>query len=254
MLPAMVGRAAAHGLRLISYDRPGYGDSPASPGRCVADAAADARAIAGQLGLTRIGAWGYSGGAPYALACAALAPDLVAAACVFASLAPPDAAGLDYLASWPPQARAEIELFRSDPEQARAKRWAAAAQRLPALATAGGWLEMWGETHATASPERAAAADYLAAVQQDTLCRSDQGWWDDNVAFLTPWGFDVADISVPVQLWHGERDQAVPSAHGHWLAGQVPGVQAHFLPEDDHGSIQDDHLDEAFGWLARQLC
>ena len=101
-----VESAAQHGLRLISYDRPGYGDTPPVPGRTVADAAAETRAIAGALGLTRIGVWGFSGGGMFALGCAAAAPDLVAAAAVLASFAPYGMAGLDWAAGRNPPDRA----------------------------------------------------------------------------------------------------------------------------------------------------
>ena len=80
--------AAARGLRLISYDRPGYGGSAAQPGRSVADCAADVRAICAALGIERLAMWGISGGGPHVLACAALLPDLIAAAASLASPAP----------------------------------------------------------------------------------------------------------------------------------------------------------------------
>ncbi len=251
--PAVDLAATGYGLRLISYDRPGYGDSTASPGRSVADAAADARAIAAELGIDRMATWGYSGGGPFALACTALLPGLVVAACVFASLAPVDGPGLDFLAGWADEDREEFELFFEQPARARELRWAQAEERLPALASAAGWLELFGETADSASAETRALADYLALVQQDTLCRGDQGWWDDNVALLTPWGFDPASIEAPVQLWHGELDVSVPPAHGHWLASRIPAVDARFPATDDHGSIQDGHLAQAYEWLTRQL-
>jgi len=69
--------AAARGLRLISYDRPGYGESTPQPGRTMADCAADVRAICAVLGIEKLVTWGLSGGGPHVLACAALLPDLV---------------------------------------------------------------------------------------------------------------------------------------------------------------------------------
>jgi len=50
--------AAARGLRLIGYDRPGYGGSTPQPGRTVADCAADVRAICAELGVDRLAMWG----------------------------------------------------------------------------------------------------------------------------------------------------------------------------------------------------
>ena len=87
--------AAVRGLRLIGYDRPGYGGSTPHPGRSVADCAADVRAICAELGIDRLAMWGISGGGPHVLACAALLPDLVTAAASLASLAPIGAEGLD---------------------------------------------------------------------------------------------------------------------------------------------------------------
>jgi pimeloyl-ACP methyl ester carboxylesterase len=77
--------AAERGLRLIGYDRPGYGESSPQPGRTVADTAADVRAICVDLGIDRLATWGHSGGGPHVLACAALLPDLVTAAASLAS-------------------------------------------------------------------------------------------------------------------------------------------------------------------------
>jgi pimeloyl-ACP methyl ester carboxylesterase len=85
--------AAARGLRLISYERPGYGGSSPQPGRTVADCAGDVRAICAELGIDRLATWGISGGGPHVLACAALLPDLVTAAASLASLAPYGAEG-----------------------------------------------------------------------------------------------------------------------------------------------------------------
>jgi pimeloyl-ACP methyl ester carboxylesterase len=88
-----VADAAERGLRLISYDRPGYGGSTPQPGRAVADCTADVRAICAGLGIGKLAMWGLSGGGPRVLACAALLPDLVTAAAALASFAPYGADG-----------------------------------------------------------------------------------------------------------------------------------------------------------------
>lgn len=73
-------RDALHqGIRLFSYDRPGYGGSDAQPGRVVADCAADVNVIVDALGIERFAVWGISAGG------AAIYPTL---------LSPPDAASL----------------------------------------------------------------------------------------------------------------------------------------------------------------
>src|SRR5688500_4648224 len=58
------------GVRMLTYDRPGYGLSDPLPGRCVADAVADIAAVLDAAGLGRVGVIGGSGGGPHALAAA----------------------------------------------------------------------------------------------------------------------------------------------------------------------------------------
>jgi pimeloyl-ACP methyl ester carboxylesterase len=116
------GDAAERGLRLISYDCPGYGGSSPQPGRTVADCAADVRAICADLGIDRLATWGISGGGPHVLACAALLPDLVGAAASLASLAPFGADGLDYFAGMGQDNVEDTRLFLADEPAARAKK------------------------------------------------------------------------------------------------------------------------------------
>lgn len=242
-------QAAEHGLRLISYDRPGFGETPAKPGRSICDGAAETQAIAEALGISRLAVWGLSGGGPYALACAALLPELVVACCVLASLAPFGAPGLDFSAGWSAAHGREVELFFEQPEVAREHFRTEAAELYPLLSTAEGWLGQWRDRAETDEAHSREMAEYLALVFQDCLGHGDQGWWDDWGAFLTPWGFDLAAIRVPVQLWHGELDTSVSPAHGHWLAAHIPGVDAHFPASDDHTNIEAHHRSEAYNWL-----
>jgi len=68
---------AGRGLRVITYDRPGYGLSTPQPGRRICDAGADIAIIADNLSIPRFGIAGISAGGPCALAAAALLPDRV---------------------------------------------------------------------------------------------------------------------------------------------------------------------------------
>jgi pimeloyl-ACP methyl ester carboxylesterase len=114
-----VADATSRGLRLISYDRPGYGDSTPSPGRSTAGCAGDVRVICDALGVDRLVMWGLSGGGPHVLACAALLPELVVAAAALCSLAPYDATGLDWLHGFSQDAIDEVKLMESDTTAAR---------------------------------------------------------------------------------------------------------------------------------------
>lgn len=238
------------GLRLLSYDRPGYGGRARRRGRRVADAVADVRCVVGALGIERLGVWGFSGGGAYALACAALLPELVTGAAVFASFAPYGAPGLDFCGGWPEEHRREVELFFTDRPKAR-ELWREDTKRLFAgRSTPEGWMERWGDAAGTDEAHSWEVARHLAAVMRDSLGDGDGGYWDDWAATLTPWGLDPAAIRVPVRLWHGALDRNVPVTNGHWLAANVPGIVAHFPEREDHTDVEDNNRKAAYAWLS----
>jgi pimeloyl-ACP methyl ester carboxylesterase len=117
------------------------------------------------------------------------------------------------------------------------------------MSTTAGWLDRWGDKAETDAAHSREMADHLALCWRDGMRDGDQGWWDDWAAFLQPWGFDLAAIRAPVQLWHGLADTAVPSARGRWLVAQIPGVDAHFPADDDHATIEAAHRGQAYDWL-----
>jgi pimeloyl-ACP methyl ester carboxylesterase len=245
--------AAVRGLRLISYDRPGYGGSTPRPGRSVADCAADVRAICAELGIGRLAVWGESGGGPHALACAALLPDLVAAVASLASPAPLDADGLDFFAGMGQDNVDGIKLYLRDPEAARAK---LESSREEILATSA--AELVGRLQTLLSLTDAAVlkdalADYLIYCDHEGLAPGAQGWWDDGVAHSSPWGFELSAISVPVLLMHGRQDRFVPFGHGEWLAAHVPGVEARLFDHDGHLTLLANRIPEVHAWLADRL-
>lgn len=240
--------AARFGLRLVSFDRPGYGSRPAAPGRTVADIAIETGMIADRLGLERFAVWGFSGGGPYALACAALMPERVVAACVFASPAPYAPDDFDYAEGWSQGAREELQRYFIDRQTARANWRQDADTMLATCSDPEGWLKRWGDLAEQDPAHSREVAEYLAADVRESLGNGDHGWWDDWVALLEPWGFNLADIQVPVRLWHGTRDQNMPPAHGHQLAQRVPGIQTYF-PHEDHTTIEDNHRPDAYNWL-----
>jgi pimeloyl-ACP methyl ester carboxylesterase len=90
-------------------------------------------------------------------------------------------------------------------------------------------------------------ADEAVSLQQ-ALAPGIEGSWDDCVGQVSPWGFDVAQISVPVLLLHGGRDRAVPFSHGQWLAAHIPGAEAWFFEEEGHG-LPENHIGDVHAWL-----
>jgi pimeloyl-ACP methyl ester carboxylesterase len=241
--PRTLADAERRQLRLISYDRPGYGGSTAQPGRCTADCASDVRVICAALGIDRLAMWGMSGGGPHVLACAALLPDLVTAAASLASPAPYDAEGLDWLSGFSPDALEETRLMLEDHAAARAL---FADGREKMLAASPAELALILQAYAPGA-DLALLTDEAVSIQQ-AYTPGFEGSWDDCVEQLTPWGFDVAQISVPVLLLHGGQDTSVPFSHGQWLASHIPGVEAWFFDDDGH-DLRESHIEDVHAWL-----
>ena len=177
------------GLRLVSYDRAGYGDSTRDAGRSVADVAKDIAALADSLGLERFATWGISGGGPHALACAALLRERVAAVATIASVGPPDADDLDFTAG---MAEGNILEFGLAHEGEEALRPALLAE---AEGLAGLDVDAMVEAFAPfcSDVDYAALAGELGAYSHEcfrtALSRGVDGWVHDDLAFTRPWGF-----------------------------------------------------------------
>jgi pimeloyl-ACP methyl ester carboxylesterase len=241
--------AEQRGIRLIGYDRPGYGGSTPHPGRKVADAARDVAAIADALDIDRLATWGISGGGPHALACAALLPERVVAAASLASVAPYPAEGLDWFAGMGEANVAEFGLTLEGREALepflRHERDAMLAAGPAGLAEAM-WTLLSPTDHAVLTGE---TADYMfEAFRAGNEERLD-GWLDDDLAFAKPWGFELEQIEVPVLLWQGAEDRFVPFAHGEWLARRIPALDARLSHDDGHLTLLVRRLGEVHGWL-----
>jgi pimeloyl-ACP methyl ester carboxylesterase len=94
-------------------------------------------------------------------------------------------------------------------------------------------------------------AEYLAASFRAVLRAGIAGWRDDDIAFVSDWGFPVEQAgAVPVAIWQGDEDRMVPFSHGAWLAAHIPGARAHLAPGEGHltltvrsfGAVLDDLL------------
>jgi pimeloyl-ACP methyl ester carboxylesterase len=245
--------AERQGIRMISYDRPGYGGSDRAPGRSIASCVADVRAITDAFGIERLAVWGISGGGPHAMACAALLPDLVPAVAVLASIAPWGADGLDYFAGMGQENIEDIQLVLKDRRAARAK---CEQERAESLAATPETIYKTFETLLSPVDRQALTpelTEYLYEATQLGLAPGADGWWDDNVALIEPWGFELEQVRTPVLLLHGRQDRFVPFAHGQWLTRHVPGVEPRLLDGDGHLTLIERHLEGVHEWLLERL-
>jgi pimeloyl-ACP methyl ester carboxylesterase len=250
-LPYATHDALAHeqGIRLIGYDRPGYGGSIRRAGRSVASCAEDVAGIADALALSRYGSWGISGGGPHVLACAALCDERLVAVASLAAVAPYDAEDLDWLEGMGEENHVE---FGKTLEGEDVLRTYLDIERAGLLNAQSDDLVRLMET-LLGEEDRAvltgAFADYLLETDRHGLEPGPDGWVDDDLAFAAPWGFDVASIDRPVLLLHGDDDRFVPVAHGRWLAGRIPGVDARIDGRDGHLTLVERRMREVNDWL-----
>ena len=216
------------GIRLISYDRPGYGSSSRRERRTVADAGRDVERIADALGLGEFSVVGRSAGGPHALACAARLPGRVTRVATLVTVAPPDADGLDWDEGMSPlnvRDYAELDqdiVTTADDVAPLTKSLDARAAEvredpetlikflMPEL------IRPDRRVVENRSIRRLLTATYAEAVREGS-----GGWIDDAVALRSPWCVDFARVRCPVLLWHGEDDQFSPVEHTRWLAARL---------------------------------
>ena len=252
LYPAFADDARARGIRLIGYDRPGYAGSSAQPGRTVADAAADVAELLDQFGIDRFATWGHSGGGPHSLACAALLPERCVAAAALSSPGPYGAEGLDFLEGMGELNRQDFDAVLAGPEALEA-----VLRREQEMFSAGaeglreGMLTILSPIDQEAFT--AEVGEWIYSVMKEGGGERIEGWRDDSLAFVAPWGFESADIRVPVLVLHGVHDLMAPPGHGRWLATQIPGVEAEFSDAEGHITLFVNRIPEVHEWLSERF-
>jgi pimeloyl-ACP methyl ester carboxylesterase len=228
--------ASRLGIRWFSYDRPGYGGSSPLPGRDIASGAGTAAAVADALGIDRFAVMGHSGGGPHALACAALLGERVMGAVSISGLAPLDADGLDWFAGMIPSGVASLRAA-IDGQEAKEKYETSGVEYDPEFTTAD-LKALSGEW------------SWLDDVVGPAVAAGPGGLIADDLAYVSPWGFEPALISAPTLLLHGDEDGIVPSSHSGWLAARCPSAELWLLPDDGHISILGSAA-SALEWLSK---
>jgi pimeloyl-ACP methyl ester carboxylesterase len=235
--PPLVAELTKRSLRFVTFSRPGYAGSSAMAGRAVGDVATDVQAILDALKIGSFFCAGQSGGGPHALACAALLSDRVLATATLAGVAPWPAEGLDWLAGMGPENLEEFGLTMKgrDALEPYLEREAASLQGVQAADVAASFGGLVSDVDKAALT--GGYAEHMAVSLQRAVSTGIAGWRDDDLAFASPWGFDLASIETPVAVWQGGEDRMVPMAHGAWLAAHVRGAEQHLLPDEGHLSL-----------------
>src|SRR5262245_23896239 len=209
--------ARGRNARIITIDRPGHGLSDFQPGRTLLDWPADVAALADALGLGRFAVTGMSGGGPYALACARLIPDRLTGVGLISSSAPLDVPEVRQAMS--SQMRLTFTLARRVPGLVSSmfsrNRKKALADPVKAIEPS---IRQWS------APDQAIAARpevraMMPGIFAEAYRTGHEGAaWEISHILARPWGFDVAEVALPVTVWAGELDNNCPVAWGRWFA------------------------------------
>lgn len=229
-------RVADAGLRVVTYDRPGYGRSTRHRGRRVVDCVEDVAAIAHELALEEFAVTGGSGGGPHALAVGARLPQRVTRVLCNVGGAPFDAPDLDWFAGMD---RANVREFgwALEGEETLSRELQNEAQQT--LAQLGDDPTAIFREIELAPADRAALEDEelrrgFTRSLREALRDGVWGWVDDDLAFINPWGFDLSELEVPVEVRYGSGDVLVPPSHGAWLAAHIRNAVTTVDAESGH--------------------
>ena len=227
--------AAAGGIRAIAYSRAGYGTSDRHPGRSVISINNDIGQILDSKNITKFVSIGQSGGGPHSLA-TTCEPRNVGAI----SLAGVGAFGvddLDFLEGMGPENHDEFGAALKG--EASIEEWmnlnAGAFKNVSGSEIIEAFGGLLGDADKAAL--KAGGADQMAASTRSALAVSFDGWIDDDLVFVKPWGFDLAAITKPVFLWQGDDDFMVPHAHSYWLEKHIPTAKLTFKAGEGHISL-----------------
>ncbi|MBM3675251.1 MAG: alpha/beta hydrolase [Actinobacteria bacterium] len=218
----------AAGVRLVTFDRPGYGGSTAREGRTVLDAVPDVAALADVLQVDRFVAVAWSGGGPFAVATAFALPERVRRLVLVSAPGPLDEVpgGWEALGEY---RRPTAEMARVD--AARSVR-SVTRHMAPFLAEPVAFLG------AGRGPDGLVMADpalrsMLEAQVRLALCQGASGIAADLVAMWLDWGFRLSDVHVPTAVFHGAADRS-NGEDAQVYAARIPGATLTVWPDAGH--------------------
>jgi pimeloyl-ACP methyl ester carboxylesterase len=225
--------AVEMGIRLIGVDRPGMGLSTPHQFSQLVDFSGDIQALLERIGVEELGVVGLSGGGPYTLALAHDMPERVRAVVVLGGVAPsvgPEAAdgGIVSLAA---RFQPALKVLR-DPVELSLSTVIRAVRPLGHQA-----LHLYARVSPIGDRRLLLRPEFEAMFLDDLM--GGRQWrlrapFFDAVLFGREWGFNVRDVTIPVEWWHGDADHIIPFRHGEHMVSLLPNAHLHVQHGESH--------------------
>lgn len=223
-------QAAKCSVRLIGIDRPGMGLSTFKVNRGYLDWPDDILELADSLHISYFAVTGFSGGAPYALACAYKIPDRLTACGIISGVGPLKPF-LAFLSQWMPWLMMPV-IMRSFQNEQQAQTTLAKA--------AANWIEADRKSLLVSGIKELMAASLVEGLRQGS-----RGAAYEGTLFGRQWGFRLEEIKFPtISLWHGELDKEIPIARAQEVAGRLVHCKANYYPGEGHISVIVNHAQD----------
>jgi pimeloyl-ACP methyl ester carboxylesterase len=229
------------GIRLISLDRPGFGISTPKPNRTVLDWAEDVKEVADYLSVDKFAIIGVSGGGAFAAACAYKLADRVTTAALVSSTTPWEngkapksemrankiAFFLARRLPWLLKAsyNAQKKLIKQDPEKF-----------MEQMKEGNKHLNEWDRQFLQTEEQLKGTMMHLSEAFRVSVDEC----INEAVLMTKPWDFSLAEIKIPVDIWHGENDTMAPTDEIKKLAPTIPNCQTHYIPGAGHFIMDDE--------------
>ena len=230
------------GVKAIAASRPGYGLSDRRRGRTVAADMDDQSQLLDFFGIEKFISIGWSGGGPHAINMSRDRRSV--GAITLAGVGEWGNSDLDFLQGMGPENHEEFGAALAG--EANIEEWM--IKNTPAFKNVTGadlitsFGGLIGEADKKALTPEVAEQD--AASFRRSLSVSYYGWLDDDLAFVQPFGFELAKINKPILVWQGDDDFMVPKSHSEWLAKHIPTAKLNFVPGHGHISLGESYRKE----------
>jgi pimeloyl-ACP methyl ester carboxylesterase len=235
------GAARNLGIRLIAFDRQGFGDSPVSDKTGLKYWPAAVTSIADQLGIARFGVLGVSAGAKYALATVLAVPERAAMAVLASAFGEVSTAAQLHNAAF--RVKFAVSLYQLAPwlgDQVSAVAGFMVRNSVTALLQVGRHVVPATERRVLADP---AVLHTAARVMRCSAASGSKGIAKEFRCITSPWNLPLDQIGVPIALWHGKEDVVAPIAMAEALAARIPGSKLQSVPNAGHVSLLVNHAE-----------